>query len=231
MLVALGIKALTTAAALTAAVIISSLTTTTSKSELFETVKVTTHSATILEVGRDEITHALWMQCVTAQACTHQPSTTPPTGNYPVTDVNLADITEFITWLNKGTSEQWRLPTREEAQQFADLLPKDDAKKLFTDPRMEWATDYFTRKSYARAVKLSGSFGTLNNGLRDIGGNVWEWTSTCVAKDIGTFPCPAYYVNGEHEAEIPTFLRDAISGGCAAGVPPTNLGFRLVRDT
>jgi hypothetical protein len=26
------------------------------------------------------------------------------------------------------------------------------------------------------------------------------------------------------------FVRDARSGGCSAGVPPTNLGFRLVRD-
>jgi hypothetical protein len=26
------------------------------------------------------------------------------------------------------------------------------------------------------------------------------------------------------------FIRDAMTGGCSAGVPPDNLGFRLVRD-
>jgi hypothetical protein len=26
------------------------------------------------------------------------------------------------------------------------------------------------------------------------------------------------------------FVRDPASGGCSAGVPPANIGFRLVRD-
>jgi formylglycine-generating enzyme required for sulfatase activity len=196
----------------------------------FVTVTVQLKSGILIEAGRDEISHNIWMECVAAGACEHQTKSTPPSGFYPVTDVNALDIAEFIDWLSKNSGAAWRLPTREEAQEFADLLPKDDSKKLFADPRMDWATDYFSRKSYARAVRLHGSFGTLDNGLRDIGGNVWEWTSTCVSPDTGGYMCPAYYVNGEHEAEIPTFLRDAVSGGCAAGVPPTNLGFRLVRD-
>jgi formylglycine-generating enzyme required for sulfatase activity len=196
----------------------------------FATVTVNMKSRGAIEVGQDEITHDLWMECVSVGACEHQPKTAPPAGSYPVTDVNALDIAQFIDWLNGKDGSDWRLPTRQEAQEFADLLPKDESKKLFTDPRMEWATDYYARKSYTRAVKPSGSFGRVSNGLHDIGGNVWEWTSTCVSPDTGGFMCPASYVNGEHEAEIPIFLRDAVSGGCAAGVPPTNLGFRLVRD-
>jgi formylglycine-generating enzyme required for sulfatase activity len=196
----------------------------------FPAVKVELKSGAKIEAGREEVTHGLWMECVADGTCQHVPATTPPAGNYPVTDVNALDIAEFVAWLNKKDGGGWRLPTRQEAQGFADLLPKDESKKLFTDPRLDWATDYYSRKSYARAVKPSGSFGSVPNGLHDIGGNVWEWTSTCVSPDTGGFMCPAYYVNGEHEAEIPTFLRDAVSGGCAAGVPPTNLGFRLVRD-
>ena len=26
------------------------------------------------------------------------------------------------------------------------------------------------------------------------------------------------------------FIRDGVTGGCSAGLPPTNLGFRLVRS-
>jgi formylglycine-generating enzyme required for sulfatase activity len=196
----------------------------------FPTVSIALKSGARIEAGREEVTHGLWMECVADSGCGHVPANAPPAASYPVTDVNALDIAEFIVWLNKKTGKGWRLPTRQEAQEFADLLPKDNSKKLFTDPRLEWATDYYARKSYTRAVKPSGSFGSVSNGLHDIGGNVWEWTSTCVSPDTGGFMCPAYYVNGEHEAEIPTFLRDAVSGGCAYGIPPTNLGFRLVRD-
>ncbi len=224
----LGFKTLMAAAALAAVVTAGTLKPV--KVSPFATVAVQLKSGKTIEAGREEITHTFWMECVTAGACEHQPKTTPSAGSYPVTDVNALDILQFVTWLNEKSGADWRLPSREEAQEFANLLPKDGSKKLFTDPRMDWATDYFTRKSYARAVEPSGTFGAISNGLKDIGGNVWEWTSTCVSGDTGGYMCPAYFVNGEHEAEIPTFLRDAVSGGCAAGVPPTNLGFRLVRD-
>jgi len=33
-----------------------------------------------------------------------------------------------------------------------------------------------------------------------------------------------------HRAYVTDFIRDARAGGCASGTPPTNLGFRLVRE-
>lgn len=226
----IGIKAITLAAASAVAIAAGFFGPTDKSPAPFKTVEITLATGTALEAGREEITHGLWMQCVTDGGCSYTPATEPQSGAYPVTEVNALDIAEFVTWLNRKTNATWRLPTREEAAEFAALLPKDLSKKLFTDPRMEWAAEYTMRKDYGRAVRPSGAFGTVANGLSDIAGNVWEWTSTCTAKNIGDFPCPAYYVSGEHEAEIPTFLRDAISGGCAAGAPPTNLGFRLVRN-
>jgi hypothetical protein len=35
-------------------------------------------------------------------------------------------------------------------------------------------------------------------------------------------------VEGQHRAYVTDFIRDAKAGGCAVGVPPDNLGFRLV---
>jgi hypothetical protein len=37
-------------------------------------------------------------------------------------------------------------------------------------------------------------------------------------------------VEGRHRAYVTNFVRDARAGGCAVGVPPANLGFRLVRS-
>ena len=46
----------------------------------------------------------------------------------------------------------------------------------------------------------------------------------------GTVNCGVRIAEGRHRAYVVDFIRDARAGGCAAGVPPSNLGFRLVRD-
>jgi len=38
-------------------------------------------------------------------------------------------------------------------------------------------------------------------------------------------------VEGAHRTYMTDFIRDPKSGGCAQGVPPTNLGFRLVVES
>jgi formylglycine-generating enzyme required for sulfatase activity len=74
----------------------------------------------------------------------------------------------------------------------------------------------------------------------DLSGNVWEWTSTCyvratlaadgsIRRSIDN--CGVHVVEGRHRTYMSNFIRDGKSGGCAAGTPPDNLGFRLVRDT
>ena len=40
--------------------------------------------------------------------------------------------------------------------------------------------------------------------------------------------CGVRVVEGAHRSYMTDFIRDPRSGGCAAGVPPANLGFRLV---
>ena len=42
--------------------------------------------------------------------------------------------------------------------------------------------------------------------------------------------CGVRIAEGAHRAYVTDFIRDARAGGCAAGTPPDNLGFRLVRD-
>ena len=85
-----------------------------------------------------------------------------------------------------------------------------------------------------------GHFGVNTAGVADMAGNIWEWTQTCFQN--GTLSpdgaailtqseyCGVRAVQGKHRAFVIDFIRDARSGGCAAGVPPDYLGFRLVRD-
>jgi hypothetical protein len=42
--------------------------------------------------------------------------------------------------------------------------------------------------------------------------------------------CGVRVAEGAHRAYVTDFIRDARAGGCAQGVPPANLGFRLVRE-
>lgn len=72
--------------------------------------------------------------------------------------------------------------------------------------------------------------------MDDFAGSVWEWTDTCFIQAtfdhgrerITNTNCGVRVVQGAHRAYMTDFIRDPKSGGCAAGVPPTNLGFRLV---
>jgi formylglycine-generating enzyme required for sulfatase activity len=94
------------------------------------------------------------------------------------------------------------------------------------------------RDDIDKAVKPVGAFGVNEHGLADMAGNVWEWTDTCyrrvalapgVASGRPTINCGVRVVAGRHRSYMTDFIRDPRSGGCAVGIPPANLGFRLVR--
>jgi hypothetical protein len=42
--------------------------------------------------------------------------------------------------------------------------------------------------------------------------------------------CTVKVLDGQHRASMSFFIRDARSGGCSVGIPPDNMGFRLVRQ-
>ena len=52
--------------------------------------------------------------------------------------------------------------------------------------------------------------------------------STAERERITNTNCGVRVVEGAHRSYMTDFIRDPRSGGCAAGVPPANLGFRLV---
>ena len=111
------------------------------------------------------------------------------------------------------------------------------------NPAKRWIATYeSTAASRAQAVDSRpqpfGTFGLNENGLADVAGNVWDWTSTCFVRHAAgqrgshseMESCGVRVVEGAHRTYLTDFVRDPKGGACSVGTPPSNLGIRLVRD-
>lgn len=183
-----------------------------------------------LQVMTRQVTKREWKACADAGACedlTGPIATSEP--DMPMTGVNRFDVEAYLRWANDTGGPALRLPTAVEWKTIAAALPHKSYKKIFDDPRLAWAADYGAMPAISGVLRPSGGFGTLPNGISDLGGNVWEWTATCAKDGFAPDRCPAYTVEGQHETQISVFVREPFNGGCAAGAPPNHVGFRLVR--
>ncbi len=188
-------------------------------------------SGSTLLVAVHEVTRRDWQACAADAACEALPQEVMTSAqDMPMTGVNHLDVEAYLQWLNASAGRRYRLPTAVEWEAIAVELPRKPFKKLFDDPRLAWAADYGSMETVSALVRPSGSYGTFSNGIADLSGNVWEWTSTCTLKGAEPRRCPAYLAEGLHEAAVSVFVRDPVVGGCALGTPPANIGFRLVAD-
>jgi formylglycine-generating enzyme required for sulfatase activity len=205
------------------------------------TVKVTR----TLAVMRNQVTVADYQRCVEAGACSMvaQGTVTP---DRPVVKVSWRDAQAYASWLSRETGAHFRLPTDEEWAYAAAGRFNDDAlpdSSYGSDPGRRLLAIYDRDASREgvidKAPQPIGSFGVNENGLVDVAGNVWEWTDTCFTRSVvdaggeiaaTTVHCGIRVVEGRHRTYMPDFISDARAGGCSIGAPPSNLGFRLVRD-
>jgi formylglycine-generating enzyme required for sulfatase activity len=196
-----------------------------------------------LAIMRHQVSSADYQRCVDDGACRALDRGVIVAADRPAVQVSWHDANGYAAWLSRKTGETWRLPSDEEWAFAAGSRFKDDGLAIDeNDPSKRWIARYereADRPSSDPGTRPFGGFGSNENGLQDVGGNVWEWTSTCfvrhVVDDAGnvvsTSPnCGVRIVEGQHRAYITDFIRDAKAGGCAVGVPPDNLGFRLVAE-
>jgi formylglycine-generating enzyme required for sulfatase activity len=197
-----------------------------------------------LTIMKHEVTRADYDRCVAEGACKAlepqpgEPASTPAVG------MSFIDAEAYAAWLSLRTGQKFRLPTDPEWALAAGDGFRDDAVDWTVageNPASGWIAAY---EREAARVEIDpeprplGAFGLNANGLADIGGNVFEWTTTCftrhrIAPDGGETlieNCGVRTVEGEHRAYISDFIRDPRGGACSAGKPPANLGMRLVRD-
>ena len=196
-----------------------------------------------------QVTAADYGRCVADGAC---PPPEPgfvaaDPANTPATGVSYDDALAYAAWLGAHTGTVWTLPSDRDLAFAAGTRFPDDALGVdinSTNPADRWLADY--RREAARKASRDpvpqplGHFGENEYGFADFAGNVWEWTTTCsrrvnldkaggAVSEVSS--CGIYIASGKHRAAMSSFVRNPKGGGCSVGVPPDNVGFRLVKDT
>lgn len=196
-----------------------------------------------LAIMQHQVSAADYQLCVNDGACRALDRDVVVAADRPVVQVNWHDAQAYAGWLSRRTGDDYRLPSDEEWAYAAGNKFKDDGLPVdANDPAKRWISRYereSNRDLSDTTAYAFGKFGTNEHGLSDVAGNVWEWTSTCFVRSVldetdrtiqQNANCGVRIAEGTHRAYVTDFIRDARAGGCAAGVPPANLGFRLVRE-
>lgn len=211
--------------------------------------QATAHFDYDLIIGARQVSQAEYAACVSDGGCkpldkAHRDAVSP---DLPVVGVSWRDATAYAQWVSKKTGQNYRLPTYVEWVHAAGNAYKEDAildDFDINNPAQRWLAEYALetqrKTSVDGTLRTFGSFGVNDLGVQDMAGNVWEWTDTCHVREyldsrgesdgLRNENCGVRVVAGAHRSYIPDFIRDAKSGACSVGVPPSNLGFRLVRD-
>jgi formylglycine-generating enzyme required for sulfatase activity len=206
---------------------------------------VTVARTSVLHILKQQVTGADYDRCVADTKCAARSPLEGFDPNLPAVQVSWQDATAYATWISAKTGETWRLPTDEEWAFAAGSRFHDDALSVAAsrDPSVRWLARYekeSDQDALDQRPRSPGAFGANEYGLLDLSGNVWEWTNTCFIRQsldakgrsagAPTANCGVRAVEGEHRTYVTDFVRDARGGGCSVGKPPSNLGFRLVRE-
>jgi formylglycine-generating enzyme required for sulfatase activity len=192
-----------------------------------------------IDIMKYQVTSADFQRCVDDGTCRPLDARFgAPSADRPAVDLSWHDADNYAGWLSKKSGEVFRLPTDEEWMFAA-------GDRISTEERHDrgqgnQAASASMPAYYAFSPKTFdlGTFGSNRNGVFDFAGNVWEWTNTCfvqVALDSESTAtsestnCGVRVAEGPHRAYITDIVRDPRASGCT-GIPPTHLGFRLVRE-
>lgn len=207
---------------------------------------VTMDNPPALDIMTYQVSEADYGHCVADGACKAADPKRRGKGNVAVTGVSFRDATDYAAWLSEETGATWRLPTVAEwtfAAGSKAVDPSLGSGSETTDPAERWLALYEKEAAFGSDALATpeplGSLGVNEFGVADLGGVVWEWTATCGGRttfgpsgDIVSQldSCGVRYLEGKHRTGMNIFVRDALTGGCSTGIPPDNLGFRLVRE-
>ncbi|SCB30092.1 Formylglycine-generating enzyme, required for sulfatase activity, contains SUMF1/FGE domain [Bradyrhizobium shewense] len=196
-----------------------------------------------LHIMRNQVSSSDYQLCVRDGACRALDRDVAVAPDRPAVQVSWHDAEAYAGWLSRKTGHHYRLPSDAEWAFAAGSRFKDDGVAVDADdPSKRWISRYERESERDLSDTTAypfGKFGPNEHGVEDLAGNVWEWTSTCfvrsrvdAAGNAGrpTVNCGVRVAEGAHRAYVTDFIRDARAGGCAQGVPPANLGFRLVRE-
>ena len=192
------------------------------------------HEVTLssFHIGKYEVTQGQWKAIMG-----NNPSGCFPKGdNYPVENVNWADIQTFIKRLNDSTGKQYRLPTEAEWEYAARGGNQSKKYKYSGSNSVNEVAWHSSNSGSTRPVG-----GKLPNelGIYDMSGNVSEWCNDWYDKDYYA-NSPSTNPQGPQTAtpnrvirggswETPTIhARITARSGQIPTINTTSVGFRLV---
>jgi formylglycine-generating enzyme required for sulfatase activity len=196
-----------------------------------------------LHIMRHQVSSSDYQLCVQDGACRALDRGVAVAPDRPAVQVSWHDAQAYAGWLSRRSGHHYRLPSDAEWAFAAGSRFRDDGAPVDADdPSKRWLSRYARESERDLSDTTAypfGKFGANEHGIEDLAGNVWEWTSTCFTRartdadghaGKPTVNCGVRVAEGAHRAYVTDFIRDARAGGCAQGVPPANLGFRLVRE-
>ena len=175
-----------------------------------QTARVVTIEAPFA-VGIHEVTFSEWDACVRAGGCEHEPDDEGwGRGNRPVINVHWEDIQTYLRWLSEQTGHRYRLPSEAEWEYVA---------RAGAETSYFWGASHAGQCWYANLDDTYapctddhefsapvGSFAPNAFGVRDVIGNVSEWTRDCWSESDEGAPadvraqeaddCPSRVVRG-----------------------------------
>ena len=199
-------------------------------------------------IGVREVTYAEWEACVADGGCGgHLPSDWGwGGGGQPVMDVTWEQARSYAEWLAAKTGEAYRLPTEAEweyAARAGTATPFHTGATISTEQaNYDGSLPPYGAgaggESRARTTAV-GSFPANAFGLRDMHGNVAEWTLDCYAPDYRDAPaagaaaesdnCAERVIRGGSWRDGPEALRSANRDRRGADAYSNALGFRVAR--
>jgi formylglycine-generating enzyme required for sulfatase activity len=207
---------------------------------LFDLSQFPAHSVTVgnFWIDKTEVTNSEYAEFIAATkyaAPSYWSDGKPPAGQdrFPVTYVSVADAKAFADWRSKRDGMKYRLPTEEEWEYVAR---NGQEGTLYP-----WGNDWVDGSANVGAVSLeavgSRQAGASRQGVLDLIGNAWEWTSTRATP----YPGNSRYQVAPGQVIIrggayPDKARgpDAITATRRSWLSPTDkqamIGFRLVRE-
>lgn len=174
--------------------------------------------------------------------------------DHPVVGVSLEDARAFCKWLTETEqaanilplTAHYRLPTTAEWTRITGLALEDEGKKTWELPKYCWGDDWpphglvgnfpvelatfgeGAKKPQNDNYQFTSPVGMFRSEalLRDVGGNVREWTGT--SEDDGFIVRDAAW--GLEKGDLQTALELAHESVVPANTRWANLGFRIILD-
>ena len=191
-------------------------------------------------ISAEEISFAQWDACVADGGCHGYAPADNGWGRdgQPVINVSVDDAHAYVKWISDVTGQRYFLPS--EAQWSY-------AARAGTSTRWWWGGDADASRSkfgaadasiFKRRPTTTDSFEANAWGLKNVHGNVWEWTSSCWSASVDLSVAFGASQPGECKSYV------ALGGGWDSSADQTafdarqsrhktsrrdNLGFRVVR--